>query len=24
MPLDPDSAAFIGTGDGSAGSWTKP
>jgi hypothetical protein len=24
MPLDPDSAAFIGTGDGSAGYWAKP
>jgi hypothetical protein len=23
-PIDPDSAAFIGTGDGSAGYWTKP
>jgi hypothetical protein len=24
MPIDPDSAAFIGTGDGSAGYWTRP
>ena len=24
MPIDPNSAAFIGTGDGSAGYWTKP
>ena len=23
-PIDPDSAAFIGTGDGSAGYWTRP
>ena len=23
-PIDPDSAAFIGTGDGSAGYWTGP
>ena len=23
-PIDPDFAAFIGTGDGSAGYWTRP
>lgn len=23
-PVDPDSAAFLGTGDGSAGYWTGP